>query len=95
MAHSPPESPSNRNSLARVIGNNDPPTLEECELASQTLQNIDEQLNGLQDEITALQATLARLQSRHGTLKATKEDQIAPILSLWRKLPLEILSNIL
>ncbi|KAJ2921224.1 hypothetical protein H1R20_g15870, partial [Candolleomyces eurysporus] len=73
--------------LARVIGNNYPTTLEERELASQTRKDIDKELERVQDEITALQL-------QYKTLKE-KDHQIAKILSPWRNLPPEILSNIL
>ncbi|KAJ2924051.1 hypothetical protein H1R20_g13041, partial [Candolleomyces eurysporus] len=90
----PPESQSDYDPLAGITGNNLPPTLEQSQLASQKLKDIDTELKQLQAEIEALPSQLSRLQSRCKILE-TKREEISAILSPWRKLPPEIVANTL
>ena len=86
--------PSQPTPLARVINNNDPPTLEERQLAQQTVQQVDEELGPLRMEIKSLEAQLVKLKSRARTLEQTRVEHV-PILSPWRRLPTEILADIM
>jgi hypothetical protein len=94
-SNKPLKYPKSQGPLLRFIGNNDPPTTEEYKLASQILEDINQELNGLEDEIMELQKQVSEMQARRKGLKTRRDKQIAPILSPWRKLPPEILANIL
>ncbi|RXW17470.1 hypothetical protein EST38_g8384 [Candolleomyces aberdarensis] len=91
---SPPENQLDNDPLARITENNFPPTLEESQLASQKLKDIDAELKELQDEMEALPTRLSRLQLRYKILETKRED-LSVILSPWRKLPPEIVADIL
>ncbi|KAJ2930015.1 hypothetical protein H1R20_g7062, partial [Candolleomyces eurysporus] len=80
--------------LTRVINNNDPPTLEERQLAQQTVQQVDGELGPLRIEIKALEQRLFQLKNRAQVLEETRSEHV-PILSPWRRLPTEILAEIM
>ncbi|RXW24850.1 hypothetical protein EST38_g1007 [Candolleomyces aberdarensis] len=80
--------------LTRVINNNDPPTLEERQLAQKTVHQVDRELGPLRIEIKALEQRLSQLKNRAQVLEETRSEHV-PILSPWRRLPTEILAEIM
>lgn len=89
-----PTSTPSQKPLTRVINNNDPPTPEERQQAQQTVQQVDKELGPLRLEIKSLEAQLVKLKNRAHTLEQTRIDHV-PILSPWRRLPTEILAEIM
>jgi hypothetical protein len=73
---------------------NNPPTQIDYQLASQYVENIDKDLKELQIEIDSLESQLTRLQDRVKVFKHTRKGFL-PMLSPWRRLPTDILAEIM
>ncbi|KAJ2915571.1 hypothetical protein MD484_g4836, partial [Candolleomyces efflorescens] len=73
---------------------NSPPSQVDYKLASQYVGSIDEELEECQAEIDALEIQLAKLRERVKALQNTR-DEFGPMLSPWRRLPVDVLVEIL
>jgi uncharacterized coiled-coil protein SlyX len=82
------------NPLLRYTKCNDPLTQIDHQLASQYVADIDEELKELQTEIDRLESQLTRLQERVKALKYTRNEYL-PMFSPWRRLPTDILAEIM